>query len=47
VNRSNKKADWNGQDWYVAFGEDSGHRAWEDASKYGFVSAGGGPWFSR
>lgn len=38
---------WNGQDWYVSFGEESGKRVWEDARSYGFVSAGGGEWYSR
>lgn len=38
---------WNGTDWYVSFGEDSGTRNWADGSKYGFVSGGGGEWFSR
>jgi hypothetical protein len=38
---------WNGQDWYVSFGEESGVRSWDDARQYGFVSAGGGPWHSR
>lgn len=38
---------WNGQDWYVSFGEEQDGRSWEDAAKYGFVSAGGGEWFSR
>jgi hypothetical protein len=42
---------WNKQDFYVAFGEsdDPNHdrRRWEDAVKYGFISAGGGLWFSR
>lgn len=41
------KEPWNEQDWYVSFGEESGSRNWEDAAKYGFVSAGGGEWFSR
>lgn len=45
--RSGTKETWNGQDWYVALGEDSGARSWDDARKYGFVSAGGGAWFSR
>jgi hypothetical protein len=35
---------WNGEDWYVSFGEDES-RNWEDARTYGFVSAGGGPWY--
>ena len=38
---------WNGRDWYISFGEFDGGRSWEDAKKYGFVSAGGGKWFSR
>lgn len=41
------KEQWNGLDWYVSFGEDSGARNWDDARRYGFVSAGGGEWFSR
>ncbi|WP_339156057.1 endonuclease NucS domain-containing protein [Actinomadura luteofluorescens] len=43
----NKKEPWNGQDWYVSFGEEEGIRDWTDARRYGFVSAGGGDWFSR
>jgi hypothetical protein len=34
---------WNGE-YYVSFGIGSG-RCWEDAVKYGFVSAGGGSWY--
>lgn len=46
--KSNRKQDtWNGQDWYVSFGVESGSRNWDDARRYGFVSAGGGAWFSR
>lgn len=45
--RSGTKEIWNGQDWYVALGEEGGARSWDDARKYGFVSAGGGPRFSR
>lgn len=37
---------WNGKDWYVSFGDD-GNRLWEDARALGFVSAGGGEWYSR
>lgn len=44
---SGTKETWNGQDWYVAFGENVGPRDWDDARAYGFVSAGGGSWFSR
>jgi hypothetical protein len=41
------KEPWNGQDWYVSFGTGSGRRDWEDAREYGFVSAGGGSWYSQ
>lgn len=34
---------WNGE-YYVSFGEGPG-RSWDDAVKYGFVSAGGGSWY--
>lgn len=35
---------WN-QEYYVSFG--AGERRWEDAQKYGFISAGGGAWYSN
>ena len=35
---------WNGE-YYVSFGEDN--RDWEDARKWGFISAGGGTWYSK
>jgi hypothetical protein len=38
---------WNGADWYVSFGEESGTRQWVDGMKYGFVSGGGAKWFSQ
>lgn len=38
---------WNELDWYVSFGEESNSRNWDDARDHGFVSAGGGEWFSR
>lgn len=38
---------WNGTDWYVSFGDSPEGRRWSDAAKYGFVSGGGGEWFSR
>jgi hypothetical protein len=41
------QAKWNGSDWYFVFGSRSDNREWEDALKYGFVSAGGGDWYSR
>ncbi len=42
----NKKEKWNKQDFVVNF-EDKPSRKWEDAVKYGFISAGGGRWYSR
>lgn len=36
---------WNGE-YYVSFG-DMNSRSWEDARKYGFISAGGGSWYSQ
>lgn len=41
------KEPWNEQDWYVSFGEFDPGRNWDDARAYGFVSAGGGEWFSK
>ncbi len=39
---------WNGKDFVVNIDVDSnGISSWEDAVKYGFVSAGGGMWYSR
>lgn len=36
---------WNGE-YYVSYGGWTS-RSWEDARKYGFISAGGGAWYSR
>jgi hypothetical protein len=44
--RPGKSEEWNGKDFYVNFG-DGPHRSWDDARKYGFVSAGGDPWYTR
>jgi len=41
---TSKRAPWNGIDWYVSFG---GDRPWEDARRFGFVSAGGGKFYSQ
>jgi hypothetical protein len=38
------KGGWNGE-YYVNFGHGMG-RDWDDAVKYGFISAGGGAWYS-
>ena len=40
------KGPWNGE-YYVSFGEEEGQRSWDDARKYGFISAGGGPWYTK
>lgn len=37
------KEPWNGE-YYVSFG-DSHERDWEEARRYGFISAGGGSWY--
>lgn len=42
-----KRADWNGRDWYASFGEGPGGRSWDDGRRFGFVSAGGGRFYSR
>ena len=34
---------WNGRDFYVTIGD----RSWEDAERYGFVAAGGGPFWTK
>ncbi len=40
-----EKEPWNGE-YYVSFG-DLSSRSWEDARQYGFISAGGGSWYSQ
>jgi len=42
---SNPKTDWNGE-YYVSFGHGD-QRHWEDAVRYGFISAGGGAWYTN
>lgn len=37
---------WNGRDFYVSFGENE-QRSWEEATRFGFVSAGGGEWYTK
>lgn len=39
------KEPWNGE-FYVSFG-DVNSRSWADARKYGYISAGGGRWYSQ
>ena len=36
---------WNGRDFYIAFGENE-QRSWAEAVRFGFVSAGGGEWYT-
>jgi hypothetical protein len=40
-----EKEPWNGE-FYVSFG-DTTSRSWDDARKYGYISAGGGTWYSQ
>lgn len=37
---------WNGRDFYASLGEGE-RRNWDDCRKYGFVSGGGGKWYSQ
>lgn len=40
---NSEKEPWNGE-FYVSYG---GNRSWADAERLGFISAGGGAWYSR
>lgn len=40
------KEAWNGRDFYVSFGGTT-DRSWQDALRYGFISAGGGRWYTQ
>ncbi len=40
------KNSWNGE-YYVSYGAVGDGRNWEDAVQYGFISAGGGEWYSN
>jgi hypothetical protein len=42
---SRTKQPWNGE-FYVSFGHGP-ERDWEEAQKFGFISAGGGNWYTR
>ena len=37
---------WNGE-FYCSFGMYGKERSWEDAVQFGFISGGGGPWYSK
>jgi hypothetical protein len=38
------KEPWNGKDFYVSFGAG---RSWEEARRFGYISGGGGRWYSQ
>lgn len=40
-----EKEPWNGE-FYVSYGP-TNHRSWEDAVRHGFISGGGGSWYSQ
>ena len=40
------KETWNERDYYVSLGEED-TRSWDDCMRYGFVSAGGGRWYTK
>lgn len=44
-NERSPQENWNGE-YYACFGSDD-TRSWEEASQYGFISAGGGIWYSQ
>src|SRR4051794_15754104 len=41
-----KREEWDGRDFYYSAGEGD-RRRWPDMKRHGFVSAGGGRWYSR
>lgn len=50
--KKKEREPWNGQDFYVSFGDgtetgEGVYRSWDDARKYGYVSGGGGKFYSR
>lgn len=45
VEEKREKTTWNGE-YYVSFGGDP-NRDWEEARKFGFISAGGGSWYTK
>ncbi|MCR4813941.1 MAG: endonuclease NucS [Lachnospiraceae bacterium] len=44
VSKKSEIGEWN-KEYYVSYG--GSHRSWDDAVKYGFISAGGGKWYSK
>lgn len=45
VEAKREKLPWNNE-FYASFGVDD-HKDWEEAREFGFISAGGGTWYSR
>jgi hypothetical protein len=50
--KKKEREPWNGQDFYVNFGDGSEtgegvYRSWEDAREFGYISGGGGSFYSR
>ncbi|MCA1011765.1 endonuclease NucS domain-containing protein [Halobacillus halophilus] len=45
--KDKKRESWNQRDFVFNFSDDGNYRSWEDAVKYGFVSAGNGEWYTR
>jgi hypothetical protein len=45
TSQAGEKEPWNGE-YYISFGHDA-ERSWDDALKLGFISGGGGTWYSR
>lgn len=45
IGPADAKGEWNGE-YYVSFGHGT-ERNWDDARKYGFISGGGGTWYSQ
>ena len=43
--KGESKEPWNGE-FYVSFGDPS-QRSWDDARRYGYISGGGGTWYSQ
>lgn len=47
IEPQNTNTKWNGE-YYISFGTGKNEtRKWEDAVKYGFISAGGGTWYTK
>lgn len=44
--REQQRGEWNGE-YYVSFGVRGEGRCWNDAVRYGFISGGGGTWYSK